>query len=99
MREYVDTSAWEELVYERSTINVGEGLLAGRYDSGLTLLKFAEEHPGRLEVAKFIGVVVDPWLVFGRHPIVEHIPLIWPDSPAARLFRGRPTVSNAAREQ
>ena len=86
-REYVDTSRWDELIAEASTIDVVRGLLAGRYDSGITLLKYAQEHPETLQVDFVIGTVVDPWLVYGKVATVAERPQIWPDSPAARQFR------------
>ena len=61
---------------------------AGRYDSGITLARFAEEHPQRLRVEEAIGTVVDPWLVYGTRPTCTGALLAWPDSPAAALFRG-----------
>lgn len=86
-REYVDTSVWTELVAEPSTVDVGRGLLAGKYDSGITLLRYANENPGRLRVDQTIGAVVDPWLVYGKLATATDEPLIWPDSPAAKVFR------------
>jgi hypothetical protein len=86
-REYVDTSRWAELVAEPSTIDVGQGLLSGKYDSGITLIRYAEEYPDRLKLDQTIGAVVDPWLVYGKLATVTDQPLIWPDSPAAQLFR------------
>lgn len=88
-RDYVDTSRWEELVAEPSTIDVGRGLRAGKYDSGITLLRYAEAHPDDLQIDETIGTVVDPWLVYGREPMTSDTPLIWRDSPAAQLFRRR----------
>ncbi len=40
-REYIDSSRWENLVAEASTVAVAEGLLNCKYDSGLTLLRYA----------------------------------------------------------
>lgn len=87
-REYVDTSRWGELVPEPSTVDVGQGLLEGRYDSGITLMKYANEHSDKLRLDETIGSVVDPWLVYGQQATATDQPLIWSDSPAARRFRG-----------
>ncbi len=88
-RDYIDTSRWAELIAEPTTIEVANGLLARRYDSGITLAKFAEQYPDRLYIAEMIGTVVDPWLVYGSEPTVTDAPLIWPNSPAAKLFQRR----------
>lgn len=85
--DYVDTSRWETLIPETSTVTVADGLLDGKYDSGLTLARIADEHPNRLRVEEVIGAVVDPWLVYGAEPTCKEGLLAWPDSPAARLFR------------
>lgn len=87
-RDYVDTSRWPTLIAEPTTISVADGLLAGKYDSGITLARFATAHPNVLVVDETIGTVVDPWLVFASQPVVTQDALIWPDSPAARLLKG-----------
>ena len=87
-RDYVDTTRWESLVAEPSTVSVAEGLLAGRYDSGITLSRYAEDHPDRFRVEESIGTVVDAWLVYGTEPTCTDDLVAWPDGPAARLFRG-----------
>lgn len=86
-REYIDTSPWTELVAEPSTIDVGQGLLDGKYDSGITLSRIAVEHSDKLHLHQDIGSVTDPWLVYGREAVVTDQPLIWRDSPAAQRFR------------
>ena len=89
-RDYVDTSRWPTLISEVSTVTVAEGLLAGQYDSGLTLLRIADEYPGRFRVDEVIGAVDDPWLVYGLEPTCQGQVQAWPDSPAAALFRRMP---------
>ncbi len=59
-RDYIDASRWPTLVPEVSTVTVAEGLLTGRYDSGLTLLRIAEQYPDRFRVDEVIGTVDDP---------------------------------------
>jgi hypothetical protein len=92
-REYVDLSTWPEQIDEPSVIDVANGLLEGRYDSGLTLSRFAEEHPHRLEVVASVGHVIDPWLVYAREATCGGGVQAWPDSPAAELYR----IADAAR--
>ncbi|ETW96302.1 MAG: hypothetical protein ETSY1_27160 [Candidatus Entotheonella factor] len=86
-RDYIDTSPWPTLVSEVSTVTVAQGLLAGKYDSGLTLLAVAEQHPDRFRVDEIIGTVDDAWLVYGPEPTCQGHVQAWPDSPAAALFR------------
>lgn len=86
-RDYVDSSRWQTLVPEASTVTVAEGLRDGKFDSGITLLRYAEENPGLFRVEETIGTVVDAWLVYGTEPVCGDNVLAWPDSPAARLFR------------
>jgi hypothetical protein len=45
---------------------VGQNLLAGKYDSGIAALQFAEENPDVLVVDEVIGSVQTAWLVYGR---------------------------------
>ncbi len=85
-RDYVDASRWTMLVSEVSTVTVAEGLLAGKYDSGLTLLSVAEQYPDRFRVDEVIGTVDDAWLVYGLEPTCEGRVQAWPSSPAAALF-------------
>lgn len=85
-RDYVDASRWPTLVPEISTITVAEGLLAGAYDSGLTLLRIAEQYPDRFRVDEVIGTVDDAWLVYGLEPTCQGQVQAWPESPAAALF-------------
>lgn len=86
-RDYLDTDGWQELIPEVSIVTVADGLLAGRYDSGLTALDLVERHPGRFRVDKVIGTVDDPWIVYGTERISGGEILTWPDSPAASLYR------------
>jgi len=86
-RDYVDVSRWQTLVPEVSTVTVAEGLLAGRYDAGLTLLRIADQYPDRFRVEEVIGTVDDAWLVYGLEPTCQGEVQAWPESPAAALFR------------
>ncbi|MEM7777307.1 MAG: hypothetical protein AAF732_17020 [Pseudomonadota bacterium] len=86
-REYIDVSRWQQLISESSTIDVATGLREGRYDSGITLARFADEFPSELKLEQTIGTVVDPWLVYGRHPVASDQPVIWTDGPASRQYQ------------
>lgn len=86
--EYVDTGKWERMVPSPSVITVGEGLLEGRFDSGITLERIAEQHADVLRVDEVIGTVDDAWLVYGRERLPAELHA-WPDSPAARIYRSR----------
>jgi hypothetical protein len=48
---YVDLSGWEEVIDVVSKPVVGEELLAGRYDAGLTHIEHFEEHEEELRLA------------------------------------------------
>ncbi|NNL77498.1 MAG: hypothetical protein HKO68_14275 [Desulfobacterales bacterium] len=86
-KNYVDHRRWEELVPEISIVTVAQGLLAGKYDSGITAVEFAEKHLDKLRVDERIGTVDDVWLVYGTERVCTGRILAWRDSPAAALFR------------
>jgi hypothetical protein len=62
---YVNLSQWEEVVDVVSKPVVGEELLAGRYDSGLTHMEHFEEHRDELRLDLDIGEIDTTWLVYG----------------------------------
>lgn len=62
---YVDLSQWEEIVDVVSKPVVGEELLQGRYDSGLTHMEHFEEHQDELRLDLDIGEIDTTWLVYG----------------------------------
>jgi hypothetical protein len=64
-RGYVDLSRWETVIDEPSKPVVARHLLAGDYDSGLTHVHHAEEHPEVLRVAEYYGPVDTTWVVYG----------------------------------
>ncbi len=84
---YADLSAWPDHVPAGSIMRVAEGLLDGLYDSGLTTLELAEQHPGRFRIDAVIGTVDDPWIVYGRQRVAGAGLIAWPESPASRLLR------------
>jgi hypothetical protein len=63
---YVDLSQWEEIVDVASKPLVGEGLLRGEYDSGLTHMEHVEEHAEELRLDLDIGEIDTTWVVYGR---------------------------------
>lgn len=83
----LNTARWETLVPEVSIRTGAEGLLAGRFDSGVTAISFKQEHPGKFRVDEELGTVDDPWLVYGRARVSDGCVVAWPDSPGAALFR------------
>jgi hypothetical protein len=62
---YVDLTPWEEVIDVVSKPVVGEELLAGRYDSGLTHMEHFEEHEEELRLNLDIGEIDTTWLVYG----------------------------------
>ncbi|MGN6254849.1 MAG: hypothetical protein ACTHO8_07700 [Solirubrobacterales bacterium] len=62
---YVDLSQWEEIVDVVSKPVVGEELLAGRYDSGLTHMEHFEDHRDELRLDLDIGEIDTTWVVYG----------------------------------
>lgn len=85
-REYVET-AGITLIPETSTASVAEGLLSGKYESGLTYSSVALDNPDRFRIDVRIGTVDDAWIVYGRSRISHGEIVAWKDSPAAQLFR------------
>jgi hypothetical protein len=63
---YVDLSQWEEVIDVVSKPVVGEGLLRGEYDSGLTHMEHAEEHADELRLDLDIGEIDTTWVVYGH---------------------------------
>jgi hypothetical protein len=62
---YVDLSGWEEVIDVVSKPVVGEELLTGRYDAGLTHIEHLEEHEDELRLELDIGEIDTTWLVYG----------------------------------
>jgi hypothetical protein len=62
---YVDLSGWEEIIDVVSKPVVGEELLVGRYDSGLTHMEHFEEHRDELRLDLDIGEIDTTWIVYG----------------------------------
>jgi hypothetical protein len=62
---YVDLSLWDEVIDVVSKPVVGEELLSGRYDAGLTHIEHFEEHEEELRLDLDIGEIDTTWLVYG----------------------------------
>lgn len=62
---YIDLSQWDEIIDVVSKPVVGEELLAGRYDSGLTHMEHFEEHRDELRLDLDIGEIDTTWVVYG----------------------------------
>jgi hypothetical protein len=62
---YVDLSRWDEVIDVVSKPVVGEELLAGRYDAGLTHMEHFEAHEDTLRLDLDIGEIDTTWLVYG----------------------------------
>jgi len=62
---YVDLSEWEEVIDVVSKPVVGEGLLRGDYDCGLTHMEHFEEHADELRLNLDIGEIDTTWVVYG----------------------------------
>ncbi|MGY8960526.1 MAG: hypothetical protein ACKVKG_13615 [Alphaproteobacteria bacterium] len=63
---YVDTSRWSKLRNVPSLPLIGDLLVAGEIDSGLTYTAYAEEYPETLRVDQVIGSPDDVWIVYMR---------------------------------
>jgi hypothetical protein len=62
---YLDLAQWDEIVDIVSKPLVGEGLLRGDYDSGLTHMEHLEEHADELRLDLDIGEIDTTWVVYG----------------------------------
>jgi hypothetical protein len=87
---YIDESEWEEVVEVVSKPVVGQELLEGRYEAGLTHLEYAVRYPEQLRVVKEIGEIDTTWVVYGTRKRFSG-ELIGIRSP--ELFRSSPTLS------
>lgn len=68
---YVDLSQWDEIVDVVSKPVVGEELLAGRYDSGLTHMEHFEKHEDEFRLDLDIGEIDTTWVVYGTRKRFE----------------------------
>ena len=87
---YVDLSQWEEVIDVASKPIVGEGLLRGDYDSGLTHMEHVEEHADELRLDLDIGEIDTTWVVYGRQKRFKGEVI---GIPSAHLFRTAETAA------
>jgi hypothetical protein len=84
---YPDLTRWESVVQESANPIVARNLLAGKYDAGVTLAHYADDHPGALRVLERYGEVDTTWVVYGRRRRYEgrlighRIPWLFRDEP------------------
>ena len=83
---YVDLSQWEEIIDVVSKPVVGEELLEGRYDSGLTHMEHFEEHEEELRLDLDIGEIDTTWVVYGTQKRFQGEVI---GIPSRELFRPR----------
>jgi hypothetical protein len=81
---YIDLSPWEEVIDVFSKPVVGEGLLRGDYDSGLTHMEHFEEHADQLRLDLDIGEIDTTWVVYGTKKRFEGEVIGIP--PSEKLF-------------
>jgi len=86
---YVDLSPWEEVIDVVSKPVVGEELLAGRYDAGLTHLEHLEEHEDELRLELDIGEIDTTWLVYGTEKRFDGEVI---GIPSREILLGRPSA-------
>jgi hypothetical protein len=87
---YVDLSQWEEVIDVVSKPVVGEELLAGRYDSGLTHIEHFEEHEDKLRLDLDIGEIDTTWVVYGTRKRFEGEVI---GIPSAEILQPSPIAS------
>ena len=80
---YVDLSQWDEVIDVASKPIVGEGLLRGDYDSGLTHMEHFEEHAEELRLDLDIGEIDTTWVVYGTRKRFQGEVIV---IPSAELF-------------
>ena len=80
---YIDLSPWEEVIDVVSKPVVGEGLLRGDYDAGLTHIEHLEEHADELRLDLDIGEIDTTWVVYGTKKRFEGDVI---GIPSAELF-------------
>ncbi len=89
---YIDLSPWEEVINVVSKPVVGDELLAGRYDAGLTHMEQFEEHANVLRLDLDIGEIDTTWVVYGTRKRFEGKVIGIPSTDV--LLRREPTWSS-----
>jgi len=90
---YVDLSQWDEVIDVVSKPVVGEELLAGRYDSGLTHIEHFEEHEDELRLDLDIGEIDTTWVVYGTRKRFDGEVI---GIPSAEILQPSPVTSGVA---
>ncbi len=84
---YPDLTRWTSVTEEPANPIVARNLLAGKYEAGVTLAEYADEHPDALRVLERYGEVDTTWVVYGRRrryegELIGHrIPWLFRDEP------------------
>jgi hypothetical protein len=84
---YVDLERFDTVVQEAANPIVAANLLAGKYDAGVTIAAYAEQHPDALRVLERYGEVDTTWVVYGRRRrfhgqlIGHYIPWMFTEDP------------------
>ena len=81
---YLDLAPWDDVIDVASKPLVGEGLLRGDYDSGLTHMEHLEEHSDELRLDLDIGEIDTTWVVYGTTKRFQGEVI---GIPSAELFR------------
>lgn len=68
---YLGDIEYPSVIYEASKPVVGNGLLEGKYDAGLTHYEYYANNPTRFRIRKHMGHVITTWLVFGRATVFK----------------------------
>lgn len=88
---YIDRSRWDEIIDVQSKPIVAAGLLAGRYEAGLTHLEHLAAYPDELNLVEEIGEIDTTWIVYGTQKRFES-ELIGTREPG--LFRSLRTIDH-----
>lgn len=98
-RGYVDLTAFDTVIEEPANPIVAQGLLDGRYDAGVTIHAYAEQHPDRFRVVERFGDVDTSWVVYGTERrdssgvIGQRLPWLY-GGPAPTAFDRAATYPN-----
>ncbi len=90
-RSYADLSQWTTHVEEQSTVTVAQGLIAGRYHSGIAALEVAQAYPETLRVDLRIDAPHDAWLVYAKEAACKEGVIAWQAGPGASMLRAAST--------
>ena len=85
-RSYADLANWTTCIEEQSTVRVSEGLVSGKYHSGIAPLELAAAYPEILRVDLKIYAPHDAWLVYASQATCVDGIIAWRESPGASLL-------------